>query len=195
VPTHNRVVSTADEDGWARYGGDDPFATPDQERDPVRRLRGRLPSSVTVWTAWDPRRRAVGVTVSSVMIGEGEPPLVFGLLSPLADVWEAIQARGSWVMHLLAGDQVRLSDQMAGRYPDDPFRGFEITESAVGPVLSQARTRAMCSLIEGRELGWSMLVVGRVDAIELGPPDKPLVHYRSAYYGLAPRHPISDGTD
>ena len=175
------------DDGWARHGGDDPFATPDRERDPLRRYRGRLASPVTVWTAWDGNRRAVGVTVSSTMVGEGEPARIFGLLGPLGDVWEAIQVRRTWVVHLLPANQIRLADQMAGRYPDDPFRGVEITESAAGPVLGDVHTRLVCALEDGREWGWSVLVTGRIDSIELGPAERPLVHYRSGYYSLTPR--------
>ena len=175
------------DDGWARHGGDDPFATPERERDPLRRLRGRLTSPVSVWTAWDTNRRAVGVTVSSMMVGEGEPPIVLGLLGPLGAVWEAIEAGGTWVVHVLGAGQVRIADQMAGRYPDDPFRGVEITEATAGPVLGDVYTRCHCRLQEGREVGWSMLVTGQIDSIELGPADRPLVHYRSGYFSLAPR--------
>lgn len=175
------------EDGWARHGGDDPFATPEVERDPLRRLRGRLASPVTVWTAWDDHRRAVGVTVSSTIVAEGEPPLVVGLLGPLSEAWEAIQAARTWVVHVLSSGQVRLADQMAGRYPDDPFRGVVITETPAGPVIGEAHTRLVCALEEGREVGWSVLVTGRIDSMELGPPERPLVHYRSGYYSLAPR--------
>lgn len=185
-------MSEPTDDGWARHGGDDPFATPEAERDPIRRLRGRLASPVTVWTAWDETRRAVGVTVASTMIGEGEPPHLFGLLGPLTPVWEAIEASGTWVVHVLAHDQMRLADQMAGRYPDDPFRGVAISESAAGPVIGEARTRMVCGLEEGRDRGWSVLVTGRIESIELGPAERPLVHYRSGYYSLAPRRDRED---
>lgn len=175
------------DDGWARHGGEDPFATPEAERDPLRRLRGRLASPVTVWTAWDGNRRAVGVTVSSTMIGEGNPPHLFGLLGPLSDVWGVIEATGAWVVHLLSNEQMRLADQMAGRYPDDPFRGVVITEAAAGPVIGEVHTRVVCGLDDARETGWSVLVTGRIDSIEMGPSERPLVHYRSGYYSLAPR--------
>jgi 3-hydroxy-9,10-secoandrosta-1,3,5(10)-triene-9,17-dione monooxygenase reductase component len=181
------VMTEPADDGWARHGGEDPFATPEPERDPLRRLRGRLTSPVTVWTAWDEHRRAVGVTVSSTVVGEGEPPHLFGLLGPLTEVWEAIEATGTWVVHLLSREQIRLADQMAGRYPDDPFRGVVITETAAGPVIGEAPTRVVCRLVDGREQGRSVLVTGRIDSIELGPSERPLVHYRSGYYSLAPR--------
>ena len=49
-----------------------PFLPPEQDRDPVRRLRGRLISPVTLWTAADGIDRA-GLTVGSTVIADGDP--------------------------------------------------------------------------------------------------------------------------
>ena len=50
----------------------DPFATPEEQRSPLRRLRGRLAAPVTLWTADGPAGPA-GLTVSSMLVAEGEP--------------------------------------------------------------------------------------------------------------------------
>jgi 3-hydroxy-9,10-secoandrosta-1,3,5(10)-triene-9,17-dione monooxygenase reductase component len=55
-----------------RIGGQPPFAVPPERRDPTRRLRGRLVAPVTVWTAGRPPGGA-GLTVSSVLVAEGDP--------------------------------------------------------------------------------------------------------------------------
>src|SRR5688500_2047994 len=47
----------------------DPFATPEEERSPVRRFRRRLPSAVTLWTGPGP----AGLTVSSTLVADGDP--------------------------------------------------------------------------------------------------------------------------
>jgi 3-hydroxy-9,10-secoandrosta-1,3,5(10)-triene-9,17-dione monooxygenase reductase component len=49
----------SDEPG-ARIHSTDPFAVPDNEKSQVRRLRGRLAATVTLWTAPGP----AGLTVS-----------------------------------------------------------------------------------------------------------------------------------
>ncbi|HUZ42767.1 MAG TPA: flavin reductase family protein [Acidimicrobiales bacterium] len=181
------TTDPSSEDGWVRHGGPDPFLTPEEKKDLSRRLRGRLTSPVSVWTAWARDRRAVGLTVSSLMVGEGDPAFILGLVGPLSDLWEAAEASGRFIVHVLGSNDVRLSDQMAGRYPDDPFRGVSITETEAGPALSGVETRAACTLVDSRTVGWSLLVQGRIDSVEMGPVERPLVHYRSGYVSTGPR--------
>ena len=54
------------------HEGEHPFIRPEADRDPVRRFRGRLVAPVTIVTAGDDVGRA-GLTVSSLMLAEGEP--------------------------------------------------------------------------------------------------------------------------
>src|SRR5262249_30255481 len=61
----------------------DPFATPDHLRSPVRRLRGRLPAAVTLWTAPGP----AGLAVSSTLVVDGEPGRLLGVLDEESDLW------------------------------------------------------------------------------------------------------------
>src|SRR5918997_543801 len=50
-----------------------PFATPEPERDPLRRWRGRMTAPVSVWAAGDGTGR-VGWTLTAFVIADGEPP-------------------------------------------------------------------------------------------------------------------------
>ncbi len=65
--------------------GDHPFLPPEEERSPVRRFRGRLPSPVTLWTSVHNGERA-GLTVSSMLVANGEPGYVLGVLDPESDL-------------------------------------------------------------------------------------------------------------
>ncbi|MGH3508669.1 MAG: flavin reductase, partial [Nocardioidaceae bacterium] len=49
-----------------------PFADPEPARDVVRRFRGRLGGTVSVWTSGSGDGR-VGLTVSSLVVAQGEP--------------------------------------------------------------------------------------------------------------------------
>ena len=163
---------------------------PEDQRDPVRRLRGRMPAPVTVWTAWGPARRPVGLTVSSIMLSEGEPALVLGLIGPLTDLHDALEAAGRFVVHVLDAGQVRLADQMAGRYPTDPFTGQEIETSEFGPILVATPVRACCQVVSRQEAGWFELVSARIEDVSIPDGDDataPLVHFRSRYETVAPR--------
>src|SRR5579884_2047030 len=113
------------DDGFRRTGPD-PFRTPADGGDRIRRLRGRLAAPVTVWTAQRADGEAAGITVSSVMLVEGDPPAVVGVVGPLSEFREAVVASGRFVVHVLSSAQVRLADQCALRYPGDPFEGFTL---------------------------------------------------------------------
>ena len=169
------------DDGF-RIIGSDPFGLPVDERDQVRRLRGRLTGPVTVWTAYESAEASIGITVSSVVIGEGEPPSVLGLIAPDSHFWEAMRASKRFVVHVLDETQTRIADQFALRYPGDPFEGLSVARSDYGPVLSEARTRARATLMGYIDAGYSLLIRGSIDEVELeSNPSAPLVHYRGRY--------------
>jgi flavin reductase (DIM6/NTAB) family NADH-FMN oxidoreductase RutF len=172
-------------DGVRRVGTD-PFATPPEERDPGRRLRGRMAAPVTVWCAWN-GDRPVGLTVSSLVVAEGDPPSVLGLVGPLSDFWQAAEETRRFVVHVLDADQVRLADQFAGRYPADPFEGASCTSTEWGPVLDAVPTRAFCRLTNSREVGFFLLVVAEISEVELAAGSDPLVNYRAGYFTLRSR--------
>ena len=169
------------DDGFQRIGAD-PFQLPVDQRDYVRRLRGRLPGPVTVWTAYEEAELSIGLTVSSVLIGEGEPPSVLGLIAPDSPLWDALRARKRFVIHILDQAQARIADQFALRYPGDPFEGLSVARSDYGPVVNEVSTRGKATLMSYIDAGYSLLIRGSIDEVELDPnPTTPLVHYRGRY--------------
>ncbi|HUF15041.1 MAG TPA: flavin reductase, partial [Acidimicrobiia bacterium] len=58
-----------------------PFTPGPEERDPVRRLRGRLAAPVTIVTSGAGDHRA-GLTVSSLFVVEGNPGVVHAIVTP-----------------------------------------------------------------------------------------------------------------
>lgn len=167
--------------------GEDPFATPPEERDPVRRFRGQMVAPVTLWTTIGEGGSMVGLTVSSVLVVEGEPPSVLGLVGPLTDFYDALCASGRFVVHLLARDQRRLGDLFAGRLPSpDPFSGLAVGPTPWGPVLEEVRTRVSCQLTGCSEVGYSVLVQATVERVELDPKTAPpLVYHHGGYATVA----------
>ncbi len=159
-----------------------PFADPEEARNPVRRLRGRLPAAVTLWTAPGP----VGLTVASAQIVDGDPGLAYGLIDPDSDLYEAITELGVFTVQLLAPRHRGLADRFGGLEPapGGPFRGGEHwRDTTWGPVLRDIESWAGCHLVSTREAGWSQLVEGRIEELEVGKDD-PLVYYRGRYREL-----------
>jgi flavin reductase (DIM6/NTAB) family NADH-FMN oxidoreductase RutF len=163
-----------------------PFRDPDP--DPVRRLRGRLTGTVTLWTSQDGPRPA-GLTVSSLMVAAGEPAYLLALLDPDADLAEALDSSGAAVVHLLQWRHRDLAEVFAGLAPapGGGFAGTELAATRWGPRLAGASSWAGVALRDRRTVGWSVLVTCEVQHVELGEEDEPLVHRRGRYQD--PRRP------
>ena len=163
-----------------------PFLEPEGDRDPVRRLRGRL-GTVSLWTAGTPQDRA-GLTVSSWLVAGGEPGRVLALLDPDADLTERLLATGRGVVQLLQWSHRDLADVFAGvaPAPGGPWRSDAWEETPYGPRLATAPTRALVSVESDVEVGWSRLVTCTLDDVVVGDDTDPLVHRRGRY--VRPEH-------
>ncbi len=159
----------------------DPFATPEEQRSPVRRLRVRLPAAVTLWTAPGP----AGLTVSSTLVVDGSPGRLLGVLDAESQLWAAAEAAGVFAVTLLGPDDRQLADRFAGLLPapGGPFRDHEWTSTGFGPVLAGRDTWAGCRLDNARPVGWGLLVEATIEQVQVGT-DLPLLHYRGRYREL-----------
>jgi flavin reductase (DIM6/NTAB) family NADH-FMN oxidoreductase RutF len=159
-----------------------PFLEPEPERDPVRRLRGRLGGTVTLWTTGSGASRA-GLTVSSLMIANGEPAHVLALLDPDSDFASGLQATGTSVVQLLEWPDRDLADAFAGVAPA-PGGVFTLgtwVDTVWGPRLQAASAWVGVRLKDARDVGWSLLVDTEVEHLEVGEESQPLVHRRGRY--------------
>lgn len=158
----------------------DPFATPETQKSDVRRLRGRLASTVTLWTAPGP----AGLTVSSMLVADGEPGRVLGLVDEESDFWDAVSvARRFAVIPLGPADQ-QVADKFAGLMPAPGglFAAGDWVDTSWGPVPAAAATWAGCRLEGERPYGWSLLVEATIESITAGSDtDGPLIHFRGRY--------------
>ncbi|HEY0902519.1 MAG TPA: flavin reductase family protein [Marmoricola sp.] len=155
-----------------------PFAT---APDPVRRLRGRLGGAVSLWTAGTGEERA-GLTVSSVMVANGEPGSILGLLDPDAALTEVFLRNGRAVVQLLEWADRDLAEAFGGvaPAPGGPFTLGAWTDTAYGPALVD-RTRALVRLDSTQEVGWSVLAIATIEEIAVVEDHHPLEHRRGRY--------------
>ena len=168
-----------------RVGTQHPFAVPPERRDPARRLRGRLVAPVTVWTAGH-RSTGAGLTVSSVLVAEGQPAHLLGLVDPTSAFWEAMQETGAFVVHVLAAGDQALAERFSEIRP--PVRGqfdhLEVAESSWGPLLAGRRPRAACRLTRSVPVGHAELVDGVIEQLELHDLEDPLAYLHGSYRSL-----------
>lgn len=164
-----------------------PFEPEGEERDPIRRFRGRVGGAVSLWTAGEGIDR-VGLTVTSFLVAGGEPARVVVLLHPDSDLLDRLGETSVGVVSLLEWRDRDLAEVFAGQFPapGGPFKQGEWTQTEWGPRLVSAPTWVGVRLDESsrRDVGWSVLVEAVVEHAELGEEVKPLLHRRGRYLHL-----------
>ena len=163
-----------------------PFLAPVGDRDPTRRLRGRLVAPVTIITAGAGDQQS-GLTVSSLLVAEGEPPMVYFLVGSATDLFYAIDESDKFVVHVCEGRHRELADVFAGLRPSPGgmFAGQSVTQTAHGPRLDDIPTRAYCSVLALREESYSVIISAEIDGVGIADLDDPLAFFRGRYRGLA----------
>ena len=163
-----------------------PFTEPESERDPVRRLRGRLGGAVSLWTTGSASGRTprTGLTVSSLLVAPGDPARLLGLVDPDSDLFDAAAVTRTVAVQLLAWEHRDLAEVFAGvaPAPGGAFRTGTWQDSDWGPVLDGVGTWAGVRLDRPpQDVGWSMLLQGVVEHVQVGDDVAPLVHRRGRY--------------
>lgn len=162
---------------------DHPFVPGEGDRDPLRRLRGRLAAPVTVWTTGAGRDRA-GLTISSLLVADGDPARVLGLVDEDSELADALDDAGLVTVNVLGERHRFLADVFAGLAPapGGPFTQGEWVDGEHGPRLVDAVGQLAVRLDPAprRHAGWALLVEGTVEHVAVGEGD-PLVHLRGRY--------------
>ena len=162
-----------------------PFLDSPDQRDPVRRFRGRLTAPVTVVTSGSADTR-VGLTVSSLNVIEGEPGVVELVVGPTTDLWDVAAESGRFIVHICREADRKLAEVFAGLRPNPGgvFAGSAVTDTEWGPVLDDLPDRAFCRFVERTEVGYSGVLKGEIQRIETADLANPLVYFRGKYRSL-----------
>ena len=164
-----------------------PFLPADGERDPLRRLRGRMAAPVTVWTSELDGRRT-GWTVSSLLLADGRPSELLGLLDEDAELADVVLQTRTVAVSVLAGGHGGLADAFAGLVPapGGAFRLGRWRDTEWGPVLEDAVGWVGARLDGGEpeRAGWALLIRARVEHVGLAETGDVLAHLRGRYRAL-----------
>jgi 3-hydroxy-9,10-secoandrosta-1,3,5(10)-triene-9,17-dione monooxygenase reductase component len=127
--------------------------------------------------------------VSSLVLAEGPPAVVWGLVTESSDLWDVMRSTGSFVVHILDGSQRRLADRFAGVFPSPGglFSQLDVVDSEWGLVLSGFPNRAYCRFEDEAATGHHHLVRGTIERIDLDEFEEPLVYFRGRYRKLSGR--------
>jgi flavin reductase (DIM6/NTAB) family NADH-FMN oxidoreductase RutF len=145
-----------------------------------REVLGHFPTSVVAITTTDTDRQPRGMIVGTFMSVSLEPPLVSFLVDGSSNTLRTIRTAGRFCANALAGNQERLSRQMAGG--PNRFEGADWQDSPLGnPVLDGVVAWVDCTVEKIVELGDHQLVVGRVGTLRVESMKTPLLFFRGGY--------------
>jgi flavin reductase (DIM6/NTAB) family NADH-FMN oxidoreductase RutF len=167
-----------------------PFAVGEQDRNPLRRFRGRMACPVSIWAAAADGKRA-GWTVSSFLVADGDPGEVVGLIDEEAPLADVLAKSPTLTVNLLGWQQRALADAFAGVVPapGGPFTLATWQNTDWGPVLDGSLGWIGARLKPDPDhAGWGLLLRAVVEWVDIpsDPADDLLCYLRGRYRSLTP---------
>ncbi len=157
-----------------------PSIDPSTFRQAMRRLAGGV-GVVTVGSGAD----RTGFTATSVTSLSAEPPTVLVCINRNASSWSALSDYRSFGINLLNADQQPLADRFSGRTGEKGsarFFGARWKTLVTGaPLLEGALAAIDCTVEEVIERHSHAIVIGRIEAVELGRWSDPLLYWSGIY--------------
>lgn len=147
-----------------------------------RRVLGHYPTGVCVVTAVAGDDAPTGMVVGSFTSVSLDPPLVAFFPAKNSHSWPRIEKAGKFCVNILASDQKPLCQQFSTKGANDKFAGVTHRVSANGsPILDGVVAWIDCRLEAVHEAGDHYIVLGRVIALEVETPGKPLLFFQGDY--------------
>ena len=126
-----------------------------------------------------------GFTASSFSSVSADPPLVLVCLDKGARSFRAFQKATHYAIHLLSADQSDIAMHFA-RKSEDKFSGLDTTSSRnQAPILSGFLTLLHCRSEQVIDAGDHIVMIGRVEEVELGLGE-PLVYFDRSFGSVRP---------
>ncbi|WP_194793180.1 flavin reductase family protein [Raineyella fluvialis] len=126
-----------------------------------------------------------GWTISSLLVGEGEPAELIALVDEDCDWWDLFRSTGTATVNVLGPGQGRVADAFAriAPSPGGPFRTGEWTDGTHGPRLIDAAGWVGVRLVDATpdHAGWALLVRATVEELDLADGVDALEHRYGRY--------------
>lgn len=151
-----------------------------------RRALGSFATGVVVVTALDTEGKRRGITVNSFSSVSLEPPLVLFCLDKAALSYDVFSAVESFAVNVLRADQQDHSERFANS-AIDKWDGVSCDLWSGGlPVLHGCLANIACRREQVYEGGDHIIIVGRVERLEVAGAGDPLVYFQSGYRSIGP---------
>lgn len=153
---------------------------PVRPADLLREALSHWASGVAVLAATD-GDEIDAITVSAFSALSIDPPLVLMALGEQTSILPMLREERRFIVSILAEEQRSIAGAVAQRLPGSEAAYESIDDPSVVAALATLR----CALWQEYDGGDHRIIVGRVEAVSLGPERPPLVYYRREYRGLA----------
>jgi len=152
--------------------------------DDFRRACGRFATGVTIASVMDGQGVPHGLTVNSFTSVSLEPPLVLVALAHSASVMDAFREARFFAVNVLSAQQRALADRFA-RKGEDRFDGLEWHTGETGaPLLADTLAEIECAMRYRFTAGDHDLIVGEVVRADVRE-GAPLLYFSGRYHNLA----------
>lgn len=129
----------------------------------LRTALGSFATGVTIVTATSADGEQVGVTANSFSSVSLEPPMVLWSLDKAAHSRPIFEAAGSFVVNILAADQIELSNRFASKGAFDKFEGVAFSSGIGGAaVLDGVAASFECRIVAIHDGGDHCIFLGQV---------------------------------
>jgi flavin reductase (DIM6/NTAB) family NADH-FMN oxidoreductase RutF/DNA-binding IclR family transcriptional regulator len=146
-----------------------------------RTVLGHFPTGVAVVTGLDADGNPAGMAVGSFSSVSLDPPLVAFMPDRGSSSWPKFRDAGFFCVNILGADQEDVCRTFATR-GGDKFAELSWRPAASGaPILDGVLAWIDCAIDLIHEAGDHYIVVGRVQALEIGTPALPLVFFQGGY--------------
>ena len=146
---------------------------------------GSFATGVMVMTCSGGSEGLIGVTMNSFSSVSLDPPLVSFCIADSLSEFETLLKTEHFALNLLRADQEELSNQFA-KTGLDKWRGVSCREGAnAAPIIEPNHGVLLCTKHAQYECGDHYIVVAKVDNVEFGGDEPPLLFYKGQYRQLA----------
>ncbi|VFU08893.1 FMN reductase (NADH) RutF 2 [Methylocella tundrae] len=152
-----------------------------------RNAMSRIAAAVHIVTTNGPAGLG-GITVTSVTSITLDPAMMLFCINKASASVDRIVENGVFCINALTPAHQVLADIFAGRTDqrlEERFAGADWTKLATGsPALREAAASFDCRLVEAKEVGTHLIMIGLVEAVVYGPEGESLVYAHRRYRTL-----------
>lgn len=148
-----------------------------------RRAMSTFASGVNIITVRDSEGDPHGMTATAFCSVSTDPPLVLICVNRDTRTHDMIVESGRFGVSMLSGESTEISNHCARPGEDKrlPLAWLRDDARSATPALGTALVHVDCTIHDRRDAGTHAVFIGRVEHIDFGDSDEPLLYFQGSY--------------